>query len=285
MQTLDFFTPIVDDPFLFGSIAAANSVSDVYAMGGRPVTAMAITCFPEKSMDLSVLREIMEGGLEKLQEAGVALMGGHTVTDDEIKFGYSVTGLVHPDRILTNAGARPGDVLILTKPLGIGILASGIKFKMTSRESAKLVTDLMTTLNRNAADVLSNYPCHALTDVTGNGLLGHAMEMAQGSQVSIRIRSLDVPYIPEAYTLAKKTRILPRTIHTTWDLIRPRTKVHASVPDPLRRILLDPQTSGGLLISLDSKHLEGILDSMAKAGVQASCIGEVSRGEAGLIVD
>jgi selenide, water dikinase len=274
VQTVDFFTPIVDDPHLYGCIAAANSLSDVYAMGGVPITAMAITCFPEKGLDLQVLAEIMKGGAEKLQEAGVALLGGHSVTDPEIKFGYSVTGLIHPRRILTNAGARPGDVLVLTKPLGIGILTSGIKFNKTSQEAARKAIEVMSSLNRSAAEIMMRYNSHAATDVTGNGLLGHAFEMANASNVSLHIDARKVPYIDEAYSLAK-TGLLPRTIASTWEMIQPFTEVSPVVAEPLKNILLDPQTSGGLLISLDSNDLVGILGEMSRSGVEAAQIGSV----------
>lgn len=285
VQTVDFFTPVVDDPRIYGAIAAANSLSDVYAMGGVPITALAIACFPEKGLDLGILAEIMIGGVEKLQEAGVALLGGHTVSDPEIKFGYSVTGLVHPDRILTNAGARVGDALILTKPLGSGILTSGIKFNKTSPAAAERVIAVMSALNRSAAEVMLGFPCHGVTDITGYGLLGHGWEMAHGSGVALRIDSARVPLLPEAYELAA-AGLQPRTIATTWKMIEKATKIAPAVPEPLRKLLLDPQTSGGLLIALDADRAAKMLDEMRGRGIEAAAIGEVvGRTTAEIIVE
>ncbi len=274
VQTLDFFTPVVDDPYLYGTIAAANSLSDIYAMGGKPITALAITCFPEKGVDMQILAQIMTGGVQKLHEAGVALLGGHSVSDPEIKFGYSVTGLINPNRILTNTGACPGDALVLTKPLGIGIITSGIKFNKASEAAAQRAIQLMSELNRAAADVMVRFNTHAATDITGNGLLGHAFEMAHGSRVTLRLESGKIPYIEEAYRLAE-SGLLPRTIRTTWKLIEPHSRINPAVPEPLRNILLDPQTSGGLLISVDSKDLIGIMRELAQSGIEAAHIGQV----------
>jgi selenide,water dikinase len=274
VQTLDFFTPVVDDPYLYGAIAAANSLSDVYAMGGRPITAMAITCFPEKGVDMEVLAQIMTGGVEKLKEGGVALLGGHSVSDTEIKFGYSITGLIHPSRILTNSGARAGDALVLTKPLGIGIITSAIKFNKASEASAQRAIQVMTALNRTSAEIMQRFECHAVTDITGNGLLGHAFEMAHASHVTIRFDSSRIPYIEEAYALAQ-SGLLPRTIATTWKMISEFTQISPEVSEPLRNILLDPQTSGGLLISLSLKDLDSLLSELSQAGVESAQIGNV----------
>ena len=274
VQTVDFFTPVVDDPSLFGAIAAANSLSDVYAMGAKPLTALAIACFPEKGMDLEILTRIMSGGVEKLREAEVVLLGGHTVADPEIKFGYSITGMVHPDRIMTNAGARPGDALVLTKPLGIGILTSGIKFNRTSAEGADRAIAVMTTLNRAAAEVMRKFDCHAATDITGFGLLGHAYEMAEASRAALRFQSARVPFIQEAYRLAE-ARVLPRTIGTTWQMIESKTSVAPSVPEPLKHVMLDPQTSGGLLIAVGDKEMGALLEEMARSRVEACYVGRV----------
>lgn len=278
VQTLDFLTPVVDDPYTYGAIAAANSLSDVYAMGGKPITAMAITCFPDKGVDLAILEAIMRGGAEKLHEAEVVLVGGHSVADNEIKFGYSVTGLVHPKRYLANSGARPGDELVLSKPLGIGILTSGIKFQKTSPASAAQAIQLMTTLNRKASEIMLRYECHAATDITGNGFLGHAFEVAHASQVTMVFESRKIPYIVEAYKLAE-SGVLPRTIKSTWSMIQAQTQVHPSVPEPLRNILLDPQTSGGLLISLNSKDLPDILREMKAEAIEATHVGRVTNYE------
>jgi selenide, water dikinase len=285
VQTLDFFTPVVDDPFSYGAIAAANALSDVYAMGGKPLTALAIACFPEKGLDLDILRQIMAGGLEKLREAGVALLGGHTVSDQEIKFGYSITGSVHPGRILTNSGARPGDRLVLTKPLGIGILTSGIKANKTSPDAAREAIRVMSTLNRGAADIMLRYRTHAATDITGNGLLGHAFEMAQGSNVTVRILSAHVPVLPQALELTAQG-ILPRTAKTTWSMIETATRIGPGVPGPVRNILLDPQTSGGLLIAVDSADLDNLLADLVRAQIQATHVGTVEEcSNARIIVD
>lgn len=284
VQTVDFFTPVVDDPYDYGAIAAANALSDVYAMGGTPRTAMAIACFPEKG-DLDLLASIMRGGAEKLHEAGVTLLGGHTVSDPEIKFGYAVTGTIDPSRMLTNAGAKPGDALVLTKPLGIGIITSGIKFGKTTPESAAAAVRLMSTLNRKAAEVMLRYRCHAATDVTGNGLLGHAFEMAQGSQVILRIEAARVPVLAEARSLAE-ARVLPGAVRKNWQLVQKHTTVAPEVPDSLRNILLDPQTSGGLLISLSPEDLPDLLRDMEREGVEtAVVIGAVEEcGKGGIVV-
>lgn len=274
VQTVDFFTPIVDDPYLYGAIAAANSLSDVYAMGGTPITAMAIACFPEQGADLDILIQIMRGGVEKLREAGVALLGGHTVSDPEIKFGYAITGTINPDRILTNSGARPGDALVLTKPLGIGILTSGIKFQRVSSETAQKAIEIMTALNRTASEIMLRYRSHAATDITGNGLLGHAYEVACGSNVALRLWSGKVPFIPEAYPLAEQG-LLPRTAGTTWKMIELETSMAPTVAEPLKRILLDPQTSGGLLISVHPEDADRLLQEMRQSSVRAALIGTV----------
>jgi len=267
VQTVDFFTPVVDDPYAYGAIAAANALSDVYAMGGRPITAMAIACFPEKGSDLDILAQMMLGGADKLREAGVALLGGHTVSDREIKFGYSVTGLIAPSRILTNAGARPGDVLVLTKPLGIGILTTGIKFQKTPPEAAQRAIRVMSTLNRVASEIMLRYTVHAATDVTGNGLLGHGFEVAAASRVTLRFEAARVPYIPEAYRLAEE-RVLPGAVAKVWQMIENKTIIGNNVPDPVRSILLDPQTSGGLLICAGPDDASRMIADLRQNGVQ-----------------
>ncbi len=274
VQTLDFFTPVVDDPYAYGAIAAANSLSDVYAMGGTPMTALAIACFPEQGVDLGILTRIMAGGLEKLREAGVALLGGHTVADLEIKFGYSVTGSIHPDRILTNAGARPGDQLVLTKPLGLGILTSGIKFNKTSPAAAREAIRVMSTLNRDAAAAMLRHRCHAATDITGNGLLGHGFEMAQASGVALRFWSAAIPVLPEALELTSQG-LLPRTARTTWTMIQASTAIGPHVREPVKNALLDPQTSGGLLIAVDGAELESLMADLTRNQVQATHVGAV----------
>jgi selenide, water dikinase len=274
VQTVDFFTPIVDDPYFYGAIAAANALSDVYAMGGIPVTAMAIACFPEEGEDMSVLVRIMSGGVDKLREADVALVGGHTVTDPEIKFGYSVTGLIHPDHVMTNSRARPGDALVLTKPLGLGIITSGIKSGRTSPESATRATEIMATLNRPASEVMMLRNCSAATDITGYGLLGHAFEMAQASRVTLRFSSERIPFVPQAIELVREG-VLPRTARTTWTMVRESTEFSPAVHEDMRSILLDPQTSGGLLVCVKAGDLPGLMTDLAERHVEAAHIGFV----------
>ena len=285
VQTLDFFTPIVDDPFCFGAIAAANSLSDVYAMGGRPLTAMAIACSPDGPEELEILALVMRGGAEKLHEAGVPLIGGHTLADRDLKFGYSVTGLVHPERILTNAGAQPGDALILTKPLGIGIITTAIKRCRVGGETVAHAVRVMTTLNRDASEILLSFRCHAATDITGYGLLGHGCEMAEASRATLRFHAASVPFLAAAYPLAEE-KILPGAIAKSWNLIGPKVVVAASVAEPLRMILLDPQTSGGLLAAVHPQDRDLLLETLLRRGVEAAFVGEVEpQSNARIVVD
>jgi selenide,water dikinase len=257
IQTLDFFTPIVDDPFVFGQIAAANALSDVYAMGGQPICAMNIVCFPQSKMDISVLTEILKGGLDKIHEADALLLGGHSIDDPEIKYGLSVTGRVHPHLVLTNRGAQAGDVLVLTKPLGTGIISTAVKGQMAGKEPQEASIASMTTLNRRAAESLSGLSVHACTDVTGFGLIGHLGEMIQDSDVGARIRSADVPVLPgvEEYC---NLGMLPGGLHRNRDFRAAMVEMGSRVPRHLQDVLYDPQTSGGLLIALpaaDAKKL------------------------------
>jgi selenide,water dikinase len=285
VQTLDFFTPIVDDPFCFGAIAAANALSDVYAMGGTPLTAMAIACSPDAPEDLEILAQVMRGGADKLHEAGVPLIGGHTLADRDLKFGYSVTGLVHPGRILTNAGAQPGDALILTKPLGIGIITTAIKRGRAGADIVAKAVRVMTTLNRDASETLLSFRCHAATDITGFGLLGHGCEMADASHATLRFHAASVPFLAEAYTLAEE-KIFPGMIAKSWNLIEPRVVVSESVAEPLRLILLDPQTSGGLLAAVHPQDRNSLLEALQRRGVEAVSVGEVeTQGNASIVVD
>ncbi len=285
VQTLDFFTPVVDDPALYGAVAAANSLSDVYAMGGVPLTAMAIACFPDRPEELDLLSQIMLGGSEKLREAGVSLLGGHTVVDPEIKFGYSVTGLVHPARIVTNGGALPGDALVLTKPLGIGILTTAIKRGRADAEAAQKVAEVMTMLNRDAAEAMLAVRCHAATDITGYGLIGHAREMALASRATLHFRAGSIPYIPQALPLAQE-RVLPGLTAKTWKLVAADTVVGDAVTEPLRNILLDPQTSGGLLIAVHPHDLDVLLQGLSDRGVKSAHVGNVEAAQtARIIVD
>lgn len=282
IQTLDFFTPIVDDPYDFGAIAAANALSDVYAMGGRPLTAMNIVCFPIKEMDKNILKEILRGGIDKIHEAGALLVGGHSVEDPEIKYGLSVTGLVHPDRALTNAGARPGDTVILTKPLGTGIISTVIKAKLASGDLEAKLTRIMATLNKKAAEIMSFFDVNACTDITGFGLLGHALEVAQASGVEIRINSASVPVIIEAVEFAGMG-IVPEGTHANRNFCSKSLNVANNIDPILLDILADAQTSGGLLIF--SPQGEDLLGALKANGIdEARIIGQIhARHEKGML--
>ena len=276
VQTVDFFTPIVDDPFLYGQIAAANALSDVYAMGGRPLTALAIAAFP-KDAERDILRNIFAGGLEKLREAEVVLLGGHTVQDAEIKFGYAVTGEVNPTRVLTNAGARPGDAILLTKALGTGVISTALKFGRAPQAAIDAATQSMVTLNRAAARVLETLPggvVHACTDITGFGLIGHASEMAAASHCSIEIEAGRVPLLESARELAPGNS--PGGARTNREHFGGGVAIGAGVDATVADLLYDPQTSGGLLIAVAAANSESLLSSLASAGVLSARIGCVS---------
>jgi selenide,water dikinase len=285
VQTVDFFTPIVDDPYVYGQIAAANSLSDVYAMGGRPLTALAIAGFP-KEADRSVLKQIFAGGLDKLREAGVALMGGHTVQDAEIKFGYAVTGEVDPSRIFANAGSRPGDVLILTKPIGTGIIATALKFGRAPAEVVEAAIRSMVTLNRAAAEVLQSLPAgtvHACTDITGFGLLGHASEMAVASGCTLQIEAARVPILPGARELVKGN--VPGGGRTNRQYFGEAADIGEGIDPDLADLLFDPQTSGGLLVSLDPAVASQARALLGAADCPATDIGRVTAaGNARLVI-
>ena len=274
VQTIDFFTPVVDDPYLFGAIAAANSLSDIYAMGGTPLTAMTIACFPEREEMIAILAQVMRGGVEKLHEAGVALLGGHTVCDAEVKFGYAITGLVHPEQVLTNAGARPGNALILTKPLGIGIITTAIKRGKAQPETIQKAIRVMTALNRTASEVARSFRCQAATDITGFGLLGHGCEMAEASRVTLRFQSRAIPYLEEAYPLAE-AGMIPGLVAKTRRLLESRIAFRDDIASPLRAILLDPQTSGGLLLAVDRDDAAPLMEKLNRNGVEAAAVGVV----------
>ena len=267
IQTLDFFTPIVNDPYDFGRIAAANALSDVYAMGGRPLTAMNIVCFPIGTMDKEILKEILRGGLEKIHEAGAVLAGGHSVDDVELKYGLSVTGLVSPDKVWTNGGAQPGDALILTKPLGTGILATAIKAGLISPEAEKQVIEVMATLNNKAAEVMSTYSVHACTDITGFGLLGHALEMARASKVTISIEVHKVPVLSEVLDHAG-LGLIPAGSYANRNFCASHVREVGSIDPMYLDIIADAQTSGGLLIALASNEVEQALWDLKVAGIQ-----------------
>ena len=275
VQTVDFFTPIVDDPYVYGEIAAANALSDVYAMGGRPLTALAVAGFP-KEFEHAVLKAIFAGGVSKLQEAGVALLGGHTVQDTEVKFGYAVTGLTSPDAVWTNAGAKPGDVLVLTKPLGTGVIATAAKFDRTDPETLAAAMTSMQRTNRAAADALRAVPdaVHGCTDVTGFGLAGHACELATASDVTVEIDLAAVPLLPGARGLALGNR--------TGGMVNNRKHFGTAVvedpdlPADLVALAFDPQTSGGLLASVAGSAVDTVLASLAAHDVAAVVVGTVT---------
>ncbi len=276
VQTLDFFTPIVDDPFDFGRIAAANALSDVYAMGGRPLTALNIVCFPVKDMPLEVLRAVLEGGLEKIREADAVLVGGHSVEDPEIKYGLSVTGMVHPDGILTNHGARPGDRLILTKPVGTGVLGTAVKGKVVGEDTVQTLVRVTSTLNRWAAEAVKGFDVRACTDVTGFGLAGHALEMARASRTRVVLRAESVPLIPEAVELAAMG-LLPAGSYATRHYCEHLVEASEGVDARFMDLLFDPQTSGGLLLAISRDQAEACVERMHDRGVpEAAVVGEVA---------
>lgn len=284
IQTVDFFTPIVDDPYTFGQIAAANALSDVYTMGGKPLTAMNIVCFPIQSLDISVLRDILRGGLDKMAEAGVVLVGGHSIDDTELKYGLSVTGSVHPKRLVTNAGAKARDKIILTKPLGTGIISTAIKGEMTAEETIARIIKCMSTLNDKASELMQEVGVHACTDITGFGLIGHTVQLARNSQVGINIYSASIPFFPEAEEFAK-WGLCPAGLHRNREFYSPCAEIASEVPECMQDILYDPQTSGGLLICLAPKKADLLLNRLHQAGVEdAAIIGEVVSKPRGVVI-
>jgi len=282
VQTVDFFAPVVDDPYWFGAIAAANALSDVYAMGGRPLTALNITAFPSSTLSLDVLAEILRGGAEKMGEAGVILVGGHTIEDPEPKYGLAVTGLIHPDRIITNAGARAGDRLVLTKPLGVGIATTAIKRGMASDALIEQVTVQMATLNRFASEAMLEAGAHAATDITGFGLLGHLGELALASGLAATIWAGSVPLLPGILELAAQG-IVPSGTPRNLEWLGARVTMDPVIGEPLRLTLGDAQTSGGLLIAIDPTREGALLEALRERGVLGAVIGELGAGTAGTI--
>ncbi len=275
VQTVDFFTPIVDDPYDFGQIAAANALSDVYAMGGKPMTALNVVCFPKDTLDFSILKKVLEGGLAKMHEAGVILVGGHTVDDPELKYGLAVTGVIHPAKVVHNNTAKAGDVLILTKPLGTGIISTAIKGGTASPKAIARIVKSMTTLNRAASESMLEVGVSACKDITGFGLLGHACEMIDGTKVGFEIDAAAVPLFPEAkeyYAMGMVAGGLARNREYRKNMV----DFDAKVPDFLRDILFDPQTSGGLLIAVPKAKAPRLLQKLHQQGVkEAAVIGRV----------
>ena len=283
VQTVDFFTPVVDDPFTFGQIAATNSLSDVYAMGGKPVTSLALVCFPEKA-NLEILERILAGGLSKMIEAGCTVIGGHSIRDDETKFGYAVTGLIHPKKVLANAGATPGDALIFTKALGTGVISTAIKKGKAEPAWIDAAVRSMTTLNKRAAEVIGEkeYEVHAMTDVTGFGLIGHAREMALASNVALRLFSKDIPILPGALDCIRAGHI-PGGLNNNRDFAECAVGYEGPISAELKTLLFDPQTAGGLLISIAEDDCEELVLDMQDSGIPARYIGNVTESQKPLI--
>ncbi|CDO03550.1 Selenide, water dikinase [Oceanobacillus picturae] len=275
VQTVDFFTPIVDDPYSFGQIAAANAISDVYAMGGTPLTALNIVAFPIATLDKQILTDILRGAADKLKEANITLVGGHSIDDKEPKFGLAVTGTVHPDKVLTNAGAKPGDKLILTKPIGVGITTTSLKKGLLTDSEIDVATKTMATLNKTAAETMRPYDVHSSTDVTGFGLLGHASEMAKASNVTLRIVNENVPRLSRVKELAEAGAVPGGTknnyAHLQDDIVFPDTMDQVD-----QWILCDAVTSGGLLLSVPEEEASDLLKALQQAKVEAAMIGEVT---------
>lgn len=285
VQTVDFFTPIVDDPFDFGRIAALNSINDVWAMGGTPITAMAITCFPKKGLDYAILGEIMRGGLSVLMENGVALVGGHSVDNPQIMFGYSVTGLIHPDEVAANAGARPGDVLLLTKPLGTGIISTAVKFGEADEAVAAASQATMLTPGRRAAELMRAHGVRAATDITGFGFMGHAWEVAKASGVTFEINAAAVPEIPGALDLARKGST-NRGDRTNREYVGADFRLADSVPGEVASLLFDPQTAGGILMCAAPDKAETLLAELRRTYPAAAMVGRVTeKHDVSLVVE
>ncbi len=278
VQTVDFFPPIADDPYTFGAIAATNALSDVYAMGGEPKLALNIMAVPE-NMPAEAVHNILRGGYDKVFEAGALITGGHSIYDDEPKYGLAVTGFVHPDKMLTNSGARPGDILLYTKPLGIGVLTSGIKSDMVKPEAIALANSLMTTLNKSARDAMVKYRVHACTDITGFGLMGHMLEMAQGSDTEMQIRVDAVDIIPDALELAR-LGVLPAGMYRNRKFAGAFVDV-GELELAVQDLLFDPQTSGGLLIAVDESDADALFDELKTCVPSAQRIGRVAEYRGG----
>jgi selenide,water dikinase len=285
VQTVDFFTPMVDDPFTFGQIAAANALSDVYAMGGGPLTALSIVCYPQDG-DLEILAQVMRGGLEKMKEAKCTVLGGHSVRDAEMKFGYAVTGLVKPKRVYTNGGAQPGDALMLTKPIGTGVITTALKQGKAQQTWVEGAVHSMTTLNQRAAEVVSEHSgVHAMTDVTGFGLMGHGREVAMASGVALEIETDRVPRLDGALE-AIAIGAVPAGLVANREFAECVVKVNpgSSISEPVRNLMFDPQTSGGLLISVSGSSATQLLRALHSAGVLATPIGRVIEGKPEIVL-
>ncbi|MEW6050719.1 MAG: selenide, water dikinase SelD [Candidatus Zixiibacteriota bacterium] len=274
VQTVDFFPPIVDDPYYFGQIAAANALSDIFAMGGKPLTALNIVGFPVSKMPISILTEILRGGSEKIEEAGAVIVGGHSIKDNELKYGVAATGIIDIANVITNAGAKAGDILFLTKSLGTGLITTGIKRNAVSAELTEIVTKSMAALNRTAAELMHKHHAHAGTDITGYGLLGHAYEVASASNVSIRIFSGALPLLPEVKTLAA-AGMIPGGANDNRAYLESHVAMASAIDKNLEHVLYDPQTSGGLFIAVAPEHAPGLSRDLKSAGLPYAHVGVV----------
>jgi selenide,water dikinase len=275
VQTVDFFTPVVDDPYTFGQIAATNSLSDVYAMGGKPLTSLALVCFPEKA-DLEILERILAGGLSKMMEAGCIVIGGHSIRDEETKFGYSVTGLIHPKKVLANSGAKPGDSLVLTKAIGTGVISTAIKKNVADPAWIAASVASMTTLNKKAANLIANkgYQVHGMTDITGFGVIGHVREMALASNVSVQLFANQFPLLPGALECVRAGHV-PAGLKANREFAECVVEYQAKISDDLKTLLFDPQTAGGLFISIAPHECEGFVRELEDLGLPARHVGDV----------
>ncbi|MBS4022119.1 MAG: selenide, water dikinase SelD [Dethiobacter sp.] len=282
VQTVDFFTPVVDDPYLFGQVAAANSLSDVYAMGARPLTAMNIVCFPYKTLDVAVLGKILQGGADKIMEAGAVLVGGHSINDDEPKYGLAVTGIIHPQNLITNSCARPGDSLILTKPLGSGLILTAAKAEMDGPGELEAVIRAMAELNREASEAMQSVGVNAATDITGFGLLGHAREIALSSKVSIELSFGSIPLFTGALQAASMG-LVPGGAYANREYVAEGLEIAEAIGEREIDVLCDPQTSGGLLIAVPPEKEKKLTAQLENRGVLAAVIGKVLPGRPGII--
>jgi selenide, water dikinase len=284
IQTVDFFTPVVDDPYTFGQVAAANSLSDVYAMGGTPLTVLNIVGWPKGAFPLKVLAEILRGGQDKVIEAGAVVAGGHTCVDKELKYGLSVTGVIHPKKIYTNANAQVGDKLILTKPLGMGILSTAVKMGIAGDDIAAKIGAIMATLNKKPSEIMKRFRVHSCTDVTGFGLMGHLHEMLKASGVGARLVYSNIPILPEALALVSPQTI-PGGSKSNFNYLRPHVQVDPHISDNESILIFDAQTSGGLIMSVHADDAQALLADLHKEGItEARLIGEVYPAEAGNII-
>ena len=283
VQTIDYITPVVDDPYAFGAIAAANALSDLYAQGAQPVTALNLVGYPIKTLPMSLLGEILRGGADKVMEARASVVGGHSIEDNEPKYGLSVTGIVHPEKIIRKGGAKPGDILVLTKPLGIGIITTGIDRGIVDEAAIAKVTNVMTMLNKEASLAMQEVGVHAATDVTGFGLLGHLHEMTQASGVGAKVNLESVPVLPEAWDLARR-EIIPEGTHNNFRYLTDYVHWEHTISHDTQMVLCDAQTSGGLLIAVSPENANRLMKVLQQKGVEnARIIGEIIPEMAGII--